>query len=128
MAGAVPAGSLPPTGDEGCRIKSTRMIMTTIHGNSSTTPRGTEILEFPLNRNGRRKIANRVHIVFFFVFSVSAVGIEDEEAKGKRLRALRTTSIAYGSAVLVDIGTVIFPVRLFATGKLKMMATKQVAL
>lgn len=33
--------------------------MTTMHGNRSTTPSGTDIVELPLNLKGRRKNASR---------------------------------------------------------------------
>lgn len=40
-------------------MNSTSMRRTTVTGNSSTIPKGTDIDEFPLNRMRRRKKANR---------------------------------------------------------------------
>lgn len=47
--------------------------MTTIHGNSRTTPRGIEIFELPFNRNGRLKNAN-LDVVFVFDLDSSITG------------------------------------------------------
>jgi hypothetical protein len=58
IAGGAPAGIILRTGDEGFRTNSTKMNTTTIQGNRRTTPRGTEMLELPFNRKGRRKNAS----------------------------------------------------------------------
>lgn len=49
---------LSSTGDEGCRTTSTNIKITTRQGKNNTTPRGTEMAEFPRNRSGRRKKAS----------------------------------------------------------------------
>lgn len=59
MEGGVPAGIRMPPGDEGCRIKRSRMKTITRHGNSNTNPRGIEMEELPFKRMRRRKKAKR---------------------------------------------------------------------
>ncbi len=59
IAGGAPAGINILPGDAGCLTKSTRMRMTTMQGKSTTTPNGTDILEFPRNLKGLRKKARR---------------------------------------------------------------------
>ena len=59
MAGGAPAGINILPGDAGCLTKSTSIRMTTMQGKSTTTPKGTEMLELPLNLRGLRKKARR---------------------------------------------------------------------
>ena len=59
MAGGAPAGINILPGDAGCLTKSTSIRMTTMPGKSTTTPKGTEMLELPLNLRGLRKKARR---------------------------------------------------------------------
>ncbi len=90
MAGGEPAGIILRTGDEGCRTNSTNMHTTTIHGKSRTTPSGTEMLELPLKRKGRRKNAN-LDVNLLFGRDSSFKGRLGNE--GRRFSALRTRSI-----------------------------------
>jgi len=53
IAGGAPAGINILPDELGCLTNSTRIRMTTMHGNSSTTPRGTEMAEFPFSLSGR---------------------------------------------------------------------------
>lgn len=46
-------------GELGCLTKSDNMTMTTMTGKRITTPRGTDMLEFPFNRSGLLKKARR---------------------------------------------------------------------
>jgi hypothetical protein len=62
-----------PTPDLGCRTNSTKINTTTMQGNNRTTPRGIEMLELPLNRNGRRKNAN-LDVTFVFSLTSSMKG------------------------------------------------------
>jgi hypothetical protein len=55
MEGGAPDGIKMRPGDEGCLTKRKRMRMTTMHGNSSTKPSGTEMDELPFSRIRRRK-------------------------------------------------------------------------
>jgi hypothetical protein len=55
MAGGAPAGINILPGFDGCLTNNTRMRITTMSGKRITTPSGTEMLEFPLNLNGRLK-------------------------------------------------------------------------
>lgn len=50
-------------GELGCLTKSDNMRMTTMTGKRITTPRGTDMLEFPFNRSGLLKKANRDDIL-----------------------------------------------------------------
>lgn len=59
IAGGAPAGINILPGDAGCLTKSTSMRITTIQGKSTTTPNGTDMLEFPLSLRGLRKKARR---------------------------------------------------------------------
>lgn len=78
IAGGAPAGMSMRPGEFGCLTKRTRIRMTTINGNSITTPTGMEMVEFPLKRNGLRKKARRDHkrpdLVFDLCIFSSAVG------------------------------------------------------
>jgi|SRR6266536_839205 len=85
MAGGAPAGINMPTPDLGCRTNSTKINTTTIHGNSSTTPRGIEMLELPFNRSGLWKNAS-LDVTLFFDLPSSIVGRFGDE--GKRFSAL----------------------------------------
>lgn len=80
----------PLPGDDGCRTNKTRMQTTTIKGNKSTTPRGTETAELPFNRKGRLKNA---HLDVLFLFPASFI-VGKSVAVGKCFIARRTTSIA----------------------------------
>jgi len=55
MLGGEPAGTSILPGDDGCLTTRMRMRMTTMLGNNSTNPKGTEIEELPLSRIRRRK-------------------------------------------------------------------------
>lgn len=59
IAGGAPAGISIRPGELGCLTNSTNISINTIQGNSTTTPKGTEILELPLSRSGLRKKARR---------------------------------------------------------------------
>ena len=50
IAGGAPAGIMKLPGDELCCTTSKIISTMTIKGKSNTTPRGTEILEFPFSR------------------------------------------------------------------------------
>ena len=50
MEGGAPAGTMNLPGPDGCRTNIMRISIMTSKGNSSTTPRGIDILEFPFNR------------------------------------------------------------------------------
>lgn len=58
MAGGAPAGNNILLGELGCLTKRTKMRMTTRRGNMMTTPSGTETVELPRRRKGRRKNAS----------------------------------------------------------------------
>jgi hypothetical protein len=58
MEGGVPAGTSIRPDDEGCRIMRMMINITTMLGNKSTNPSGTEIDELPFNRIRRRKNDN----------------------------------------------------------------------
>ena len=58
MAGGAPAGIIILPGDEVCRTTRTSINITTIHGNNSTVPSGTENFELPLSRMRRLKKDN----------------------------------------------------------------------
>lgn len=62
-----------------------------MHGNSSTTPSGMEMLEFPLNRSGRLKNANLEDTVLPFVLLSSTIGSLADE--GKRFMTFCTRPI-----------------------------------
>jgi hypothetical protein len=66
------------------------MQITTMKGNKSTTPRGTETAELPFNRRGRLKNA---HLEVLFLLPASFI-VGRSDAVGKRFIARRTTSIA----------------------------------
>jgi hypothetical protein len=67
------------------------MKITTIQGNKSTTPRGTEIAELPFNRRGRLKNASLDEVLLLFLISfIVGRSVPD----GKRFIARRTTSIS----------------------------------
>lgn len=66
MAGGAPAGINILPGELGCRTNSTKIRTTTSRGNIKTTPNGTDIVEFPRKRNGRRKKASPDETVFRF--------------------------------------------------------------
>jgi hypothetical protein len=61
MAGGAPAGINILPGELGCLTKSTKIRMTTMQGKRMTTPSGTETLELPFKRIGRRKKSSRDH-------------------------------------------------------------------
>lgn len=65
-------------GELGCLTKSTRIKITTNIGKMMITPRGTETVELPRNRNGLLKKASREPKVCFLlavpVFSPSSDG------------------------------------------------------
>lgn len=67
------------------------MQTTTIKGNKSTTPRGTETAELPFNRRGRLKKAHLDDVLFLLPASFI---VGRSVAVGKRFIARRTTSIA----------------------------------
>lgn len=71
MAGGAPYGIKIPDPDFGCRTNSTKINTTTMQGNKSTTPKGIDTLEFPLNRSGRLKNA---HFECTFGLSFSSKG------------------------------------------------------
>ena len=50
IAGGAPAGIIKLPGDELCCTTSSIINTITIKGKSNTTPKGTEILEFPFSR------------------------------------------------------------------------------
>ena len=50
IAGGAPAGMNICPGDDGCRTTIISINITTISGNSSTSPRGTETFELPFKR------------------------------------------------------------------------------
>ena len=58
IVGGAPAGMSMPPVEESWRMTRTRINIMTIHGNKSTAPRGTDILEFPFRRIRRLKKAN----------------------------------------------------------------------
>lgn len=72
MAGGAPAGINILPGFDGCLTNNTRIRMTTMSGKRITTPSGTEMLEFPLNLNGRLKYAKRDAIGFGRCFRFSS--------------------------------------------------------
>lgn len=59
IAGGAPAGINIRPGDAGCLTNRTSIRMTTMQGKSTTTPNGTDMLEFPLSLRGLRKKARR---------------------------------------------------------------------
>lgn len=61
MAGGAPAGMSIRPGEFGCLTKRMRIRITTMRGNSITTPSGMEMVEFPLRRSGLRKKSKRDH-------------------------------------------------------------------
>jgi hypothetical protein len=66
------------------------MNTTTIQGNRRTTPRGTEMLELPFKRKGRRKNASLDASLLFGRDSSFKERVGDE---GRRFSARRTRSI-----------------------------------
>ena len=62
-------------GPEGCRTNMMSISITTIKGNSNTTPSGMEIFELPFNRIRRRKKANLGESFCCCFASISAPGI-----------------------------------------------------
>jgi hypothetical protein len=70
------------------------MNTTTIHGNRRTTPRGTDIVEFPFNRKGRRKNSSLDASVCFLFDRNSSFSSGSEGSAGRRFSTLLTTSIA----------------------------------
>jgi hypothetical protein len=98
MAGGAPAGIKMLTPDLGCRTNSTKINITTIHGNSRTTPRGIEMLELPLNRSGRRKKAN-LDVAFVFDLTSSIEGRFGDE--GIRFMTLWTKPIGTTAFVVL---------------------------
>lgn len=56
--GGVPAGTSMRPDEDGCRIMRTSINNTTMLGNKSTNPRGTEMDELPFKRIRRRKKDN----------------------------------------------------------------------
>lgn len=91
MVGGPPPPDInkPLPGDDGCRTKRTRMQITTMKGNNSTTPRGTETAELPFNRRGRLKNA---HLDVLFLLPASFI-VGRSVANGNCFIARRTTSI-----------------------------------
>ena len=65
IEGGAPAGSNIRPGDDGCLTKRMRISTKTMHGKSSTNPRGMEIEEFPFNLIRRRKNDNRGRTLLF---------------------------------------------------------------
>lgn len=68
--------------------------MTTMRGNTITTPRGMEMVEFPLRRNGLRKKARRDHkrpdlVLGVCIFS-SAVGSGGGPVKALPARRIKS--------------------------------------
>lgn len=94
MAGGAPAGINILPGELGCLTNKTKMRMTTMQGNSMTTPRGMEMVEFPLRRSGRRKKARRDHnlpcVVLCFCSFSSAVGSRGPEGMILEARRIRS--------------------------------------
>jgi hypothetical protein len=89
IAGGAPAGIRMPTPDLGCLTNSTKINTTTMQGNKSTTPKGIEMLEFPLNLSGLRKKAS-LEVTFVFLTSSIEGRLGDE---GRRFRTLCTNPI-----------------------------------
>jgi hypothetical protein len=76
-----------------------------MQGNNSTTPSGIEILELPLNRNGRWKKAN-LDETLGFALSFFSIDGRSVLAEGRRFHALLTKLIVnavvvYGAGLLV---------------------------
>jgi hypothetical protein len=82
-------------------MTSTKINITTIQGNSRTTPSGIEILELPLNRSGRLKKANLDEILGF-TFSFSTEG-RSALTEGRRFHTLCTKLIANAVAYTVGL-------------------------
>lgn len=59
MEGGAPAGISIRPGEPGWRTNRIKMRMTTSRGKRMTMPKGTETVELPRNRSGRRKRAKR---------------------------------------------------------------------
>ncbi len=97
MAGGAPAGINIRPGELGCLTNRTRMRTMTRTGKMTTTPRGTEIEEFPRKRRGRLRKARRAARPFCLaepLFS-SRVGSWAwlVEVEGTILEALRKRSM-----------------------------------
>lgn len=94
LGGVFPDDTILPTGDDGCRTNNIRTMMTTIHGNSSTTPRGTDIVEFPFSRRGLLKKANcAANLPLPFSDSIGTVVGSGAWNDGIRFMVLRTASM-----------------------------------
>jgi len=59
MAGGAPAGMKIVPGEEGCTTTSINISIITMHGNTSTKPKGIDIFELPFSRIRRLKNAER---------------------------------------------------------------------
>jgi len=99
IAGGAPAGINILPGEAGCLTNRTSMKTTTMHGKTSTTPSGMDMLELPFNRKGRLKNASLDEFLLF-VFNSTIVGILG--GVGRRLRARRTTSMTAGGAAAAE--------------------------
>lgn len=93
IAGGAPAGISILPGELGCLTNRTSMRITTMHGNRTTTPRGTDILELPFNLRGLRKKARREVIPLDFAFVFSSLVGRCEEVAGTRLYVRRKRSM-----------------------------------
>lgn len=96
MEGGAPAGISILPGELGCLTNKTRMRTMTRMGKSTTTPRGTETVEFPRNLKGRLRKAKRAAKPLCLgdpLFS-SWVGSCSWLAEGIILEALRKRSMA----------------------------------
>ncbi len=87
-------------GELGCLTKSTNIRMTTMHGKRITTPSGTEMLEFPFNRSGRRKKAKRDNslperecLPFSSVDGSWSAGVDGSSLEARRRRSMVMDSL-----------------------------------
>lgn len=68
--GGAPAGTSILPGDEGWRTTRTSINISTMQGNKSTKPRGTEMRELSLRRMRRRKKATERGDIFSALFDM----------------------------------------------------------
>lgn len=95
--GGAPAGINILAGPElGCLTNNVKIRTTTMQGKRMTTPRGTEMLEFPFSLRGRLKYARREAIVPRCLFS-SAVGRWGVWPTGRYFPARRRRSMMMDS-------------------------------
>lgn len=96
IAGGAPAGMSILPGELGCLTNKTRIKTMTRSGKTMTTPSGTETVELPRRRRGRRKNASCEARPFRFGdprFSLSRVGSRNGWADEAILDALRIRSM-----------------------------------